>query len=437
MERSGSRVAAGVPIAATEELGRVAARFQAESARLGLRVLFFSADQEFLDALGALEDPFDFDFVPIGEQPEWNPSAYHTDGPDRRSLRSQVRRARTKGVTVRRVEPDELASAPGRLRAEIEWVLSQWMAARRMSMMRFMVDLHPFAWPEERRYYVAEVGDRAVGFLAAIPVYRPGGWFFEDVIRVPDAPNGTVELMIDTAMRHAAEAGDAWVTLGLAPLAGVDGRPGPNRRIRRALQWCFEHLGGLYHFGGLRRFKQRFRPDVWRPQYLVACPGPVGLRAFHAVLAAFAGGGIVAFGLDTLRRILGLITRPAWAALLWVLAALLIPWTVLLAGADGARWFGDPSIQTAWVAFDASMVCALTALGRLVRLGRPSAGRLATFLAGATLTDFVLTTVQAFHLHHDLAGGPRLFLAAGICGPLLATIVLTALSTVYRPRPPT
>jgi len=113
-----------------------------------------------------------------------------------------------------------------------------------------------------------------------------------------------------------------------------------------------------------------------------------------------------------------------------VLAALLVPWTVLLAMADGRTWFGDVSVQHAWVAFDAAMVGALGGLGTMVWRERPAARPVATFLAGATLTDFILTTVQAFNLHRGLGGWSGMFVFAGMLGPLLATGFLVALAAV-------
>lgn len=425
----GFRVAAGPPLAPPEHLGACTARFVADTLAARERALFFSVDDTFLDALRVGDgSPLEYDAVEIGEQPEWDPREYTTDGPERRALRSQVARARNKGVRVRAVAADEIANAPGPLRAEIEAVLQRWLDSRRMSVMRFLVDLQPFHLPEERRYYIAEQGDRPVGFLAAIPIYARCGWFFEDVIRVPDAPNGTVELLVDTAMRDAASAGDTYVTLGLAPLAGIPETDGPHRAMRAVLRACYQRLGPLYHFDGVRTFKARFRPGRWQRQYLVQCPPRLGVRGFHALLRAFAGGGLLAFGVDTSRRWLGRIGLGFWAAALTALAALLVPWTVLLALADGQRWFGDVSMQYGWVAFDAAMVAALARLAWLTRRGRPSARMLAIFLAGATLTDFVLTTVQAFNLHADLEGWTRAFVLAGIAGPLSATALLVALA---------
>ena len=76
-----------------------------------------------------------------------------------------------------------------------------------MSEMKFMVLVHPFSYPEERRYVVAELEGEIVGFAAAVPVYARDGWFVEDVLRDPDAPNGTAESLIDTAMRQFAAEG--------------------------------------------------------------------------------------------------------------------------------------------------------------------------------------------------------------------------------------
>lgn len=419
----GHRVVAGQPIAPKAERVAVCRRFLAASPR----VIFFGVEAEFVAALAAAGVPHDA--LQIAEQPDWDPAGYHTDGPSRRSLRSQVNRARNKGVRVRRVSPEELARAPGSLRAEIEAVLDRWRDSRRMSMMRFMVDLAPFGFPEERRYYVAEQGDLPVGFLAAVPIYQRDGWFFEDVIRVPEAPNGTAELLIHTALSDARAAGDAFVTLGMAPLAGVETGPGPHRLLRRGLVVCRDRLGSLYSFAGVRRFKARFRPDAWTPQYLVAVPGPVGVRSVHAVLGAFAGGGLLRFGLDTAIHLLGKLSARAWAWALWLLAGLLIPWTALLAIADGEAWFGDTSIQAAWVVFDMGLAGALFYLASKVRRMRRSARPLAMFLAGTTMTDFLLSSVQAFHLHASVTGWKLLLVLIGISGPLVATLMLLSIAS--------
>lgn len=433
VEAAGCRVVAGAPLAAPAVVGEVAARFVADSRRAGLRVVFFSVEADFVEALSALPDPPRFEALKIAEQPEWVPGAYSDAGPARRTLRAQVNRARNKGVAVRRVDTAEITRRNGAIRMGVEGVLRHWLRSRRMSVMRFLVDLEPFAYyPEARRYYIATLDERVVGFLAAIPVYQRSGWFFEDVIREPEAPNGTAELLIDAALRDARDEGDGYVTLGMAPLSGVTTERGPHRLLRAGMRWCYDRLGVLYRFDGVRAFKARFHPDRWVDQLVVACPPPSGVRAIHAILAAFAGGGLVSFGVDTAWRLLNRVPARAWSNVLFLLAALLVPWTALLAHADGQRWFGDESIQWAWVTFDAVMVGALGGLGVLVRRGRRAARPLSLLMAGATLTDFILTGVQALHLHAAVTGWALAFVAAGAAGPAIATLVLALLWSTFR-----
>ena len=433
--RSGSyRVAAGAPTAPHDALGAVAARFIDDAKSHGEKVIFFSVDGAFLSALNDLEEPPAVDSVSVGSLPEWDPRLYHVDGGGRATVRAQINRARNKGVRVRAVGVEELANAPGPLRAEIESVLSRWLDDRRMSVMRFLVDLQPFLHPEERRYYVAERDDRAVGFLAAIPVFARSGWFFEDVIRAPDAPNGTADLLVHSAMSDARARGEEYVTLGLAPLADIPAEPGPHPFIRKILSWSYSRLGPFYHFAGVQAFKARFHPDRWVPQYLVQSPPSLGPGTFHAVMRAFAGQGLLAFALETSQRWLQRIRSGVWAAWLCTLAACLVPWTLLLSQVDGAMWFGDASIQTGWVVFDTWMIVALLTLAFLVTRGHWLARPAAICLSGGTLTDLVLTTAQAMHLHHDVEGWPRLFVMAGILGPALATIFLGLLSVALARR---
>ena len=425
VEAGGHWVAAGPPAGPPDQIPHLVRRFVAAGHALKLKVVFFGVESTFIEQLSLAEVPHDA--LVIGEQADFIPADYCTEGPERRSLRAQINRVRRKGVRVHRIEPDELADAPSQLRAQIERVLNTWLHSRRMSVMRFMVDLEPFTFPEHRRYYIAEQGDQAVGFLAAIPVPARDGWFLEDVIRVPNAPNGTADILIHTALEDTRTQGDAYATLGLSPLAGVQDGPGPHRRLRRVLVLCYRWLGPLYRFEGVRSFKARFRPTQWSPVSMVSCSGPVRVRTFHAVLSAFAGGGLFQFGFDTSLRLLARVPLKIWAGGLRALSILLVPWTLLLALADGRHWFGDASIQWAWVVFDSVFVCALYGLAKWVDRGRAIAAPIALFLGGATLTDFVLSSVQAFYLHRAVTGWALLFVLAGQTGPLLATLFLVAL----------
>lgn len=357
-------VAAGAPIAPLERAALIASAFCAEAARHRRRACFFATEHRFT-ALTQLRS------LLIGEQPSWDPTAWAATLQQSRSLREQLRRARSKGVTVRPVAAAELSDPGAPARAAIEGLLTRWLRARPMSPMSFLVQLHLYSHPEERRCFVAEQQGRVVGVLGVVPIYARGGWFLEDLLRDPGAPNGTAELLVDSAMRHAATEGIGYATLGLAPLSGVQ-----SAWLRTARQWS----AGLYDFEGLRAFKAKLRPQSWAPIH-VSYPAEQGVAwTLHDVLSAFAQEGVLRFGLRTLLRVPALVVR--------LLAVLLLPWIGLLSLARGPRWFPSPWVQGAWIAFDGVLLLALLALAQRWRYW------LGTLLAVAVSADAVLTLME-------------------------------------------
>src|SRR5690606_9431657 len=115
----------------------------------------------------------------------------------------------------------------------------------------------------------------------------------EDLLRDPAAPNGTTERLVDAAMRAVADEGCTYVTLGLAPLAGVSGWLARVGRLSRR----------LYDFAGLAAFKARLRPERWEPIFLAHPHGERSVRAIADALAAFARGGLLRFGVETILRV--------------------------------------------------------------------------------------------------------------------------------------
>jgi phosphatidylglycerol lysyltransferase len=385
-------VVAGAPVASLDRTAAVVTDFIAEAKRCRKRVAFFAVEPRFVEAT-------QLPSLNIGQQPWWDPRLWDERHRGHRRFKEQLRRARAKQVVVTRVEP---AQAAGPMRGELELLTARWLRSRNMPPMSFLVALEPFVLAEERRYYVARMSDAVVGLLVAVPVYDRGGWFFEDILRDPAAPNGTTELMIDFAMREAGVEASPYVTLGLAPLAG----DAPWLRTTRRL------MHGFYSFEGVQAFKAKLRPDGWTPISVAWPHGRSSVGVIYDVLDAFAGGKLFRFGLIAMFR--------APAPVLFALAALLVPWTLLLLGVETLRWFPSPAVQFAWGAFDAGMIAVLFALGRKWR--RPLAAAALT----AALGDGVLTIVQAsrYNASRVRGVGDVMVVAAAVIAPFVAGAVL-------------
>ena len=108
--------------------------------------------------------------------------------------------------------------------------------------------------------------------------------------RVRRLPNGTVELMIDAAMRSLADGGYEYATLGLAPLSARAGvRPCQHPWwLRLLLAWMRLHGRRFYNFDGLDAFKAKLRPARWEPVFAIANEPRPSARTLYAIAAAFS-----------------------------------------------------------------------------------------------------------------------------------------------------
>jgi phosphatidylglycerol lysyltransferase len=388
-------VSGGAPIAAEDQLSIVAERFVLAARACKRRAVFFATEQRFA-TLAACES------LLIGEQPTWSPAEWRDGLRASRSLREQLRRARAKRIRTRRISPGELAVG-NPTRIEIEELIRRWLRTRPMAPMGFLVRVHPFEFVEERRIFIAQSAREIVGLACVVPVYARGGWFVEDLLRAPNAPNGTTELLFDRAMRDAEERGSSYVTLGLAPLAGpVEGWLLAARRFGKA----------LYDFSGLLAFKAKLRPGQWSPIYLSHPVGQSSVLAIYDSLVAFSSVGLLRFGIASFLRGPALVVR--------ALAVLLVPWTIALCLADTRRWFPASWVQWAWVSFDFAL--GLTLFLLTLRWWRWLADALLIAIAGDTCVT--LAQVLGFNLKRARGALELLVLTIAVSAPTVAGVVL-------------
>ncbi len=386
-------VAAGAPIAPHDRVTAVMHEFLAAARASDRRARFFALETEHRSDL--------LTSLCIGAQPIWDPRQWDDAVKSKRSLREQFRRARAKGVTIRTVPSQAVSREDSPTRLRIQALIDEWKATKAMAPMGFVVQIHPFSHCEERRYLTAEHEGNIIGLIVAVPIYARDGWFLEDVLRSPKAPNGTMELLFDHAIRMLGQEGSRHVTFGLAPLADVESR---------SLQRIRDHSRWLYDFGGLYAFKKKLMPTQWQKVFLSYPKGERGVAAICDTLRAFAEGSLTRFSLRTMRHRAPTVTG--------ILALVLIPWTLALSLSP--TWFPSPQVQWAWITLDACLLLGLWQLARSWKQG------LATTLAALALADGLLGGLQliCFNLDQLSGCGEAAMIAIAIIAPLAASLFL-------------
>jgi phosphatidylglycerol lysyltransferase len=194
-------------------------------------------------------------------------------------------------------------------------ILGCWLETKGLPPLHFMVETDTLTRLRNRRIFVARCEQGAVGFTVLSPVARRNGWLFEQFPHVPRAPNGTVELMIDGAMRAVAADGCRYATLGLSPLSRrADVEPVKQPLwLNAALTWVRKHGQRFYNFDGLDAFKAKLRPEAWEPVYAVVNSQQVSPRHLYAIASVFSGNA-------PFRLMAGAVYKAARTEAAWVRA---------------------------------------------------------------------------------------------------------------------
>jgi phosphatidylglycerol lysyltransferase len=282
-------LAAGDPLAHADESCELARRFVVAARRQKKIAAFIPATERF----AAQAATAGLAAVKVGAAPYFDLKSWNPRGDRAKKMRGGVNQAQRAGVIVTVVD-----TVTDELRQETMKLCQRWLSTRRaVTSFGWLLALDPFRHAAHKRFFIArEPTGQLVGLLAASAIPARAGWYLEDVLRVPEAPTGTADLLVVTALRQLRADGASLATLGTSPLAtdGADISTGEHRQTKRVLHLMAARLGAFYNFAGLRRFKAKFVPTSWESEYVLVPRGmTIPPRVAYAFIRAIAPGGII------------------------------------------------------------------------------------------------------------------------------------------------
>lgn len=280
-------LAAGEPLTAPADTVELARQFAAYAQRKNRLVAFVPSTAAFAQQVV----PKYFSAVKVGASPYFELQKWNPRGDAAKKMRAGVNQARRAGVVF-----EKIISVDDELKREIAELCLEWLGSRRSATtFGWLIALDPFLHLEYKRYFAARVDGKLMGFVSASPIPARKAWYMEDVIRAPEAPQGTATLLVAEALKAFKAEGVALVTLGTAPLAtdGDEAVPCESRVVTRTLDLASRRLGTFYNFEGLRRFKSKFVPSFWESEYALHQRGvTIPPRVGHAIIRALVPGGL-------------------------------------------------------------------------------------------------------------------------------------------------
>ncbi len=280
-------VANGVAVTCGEPVGppadRVAAlrHFRDTCRRRGLTPALYQAGADLVpDARG-----LGFAALKIGEEAVLDLADFSVQGKRRANVRHSATRAERDGLVVRFFDG---GVDDATILDQLVAISATWQRERRLKELGF--SMHGFSAARVRSQPVAAAVDgsgRVHAFITLLPTYADGGMALDLMRRAPEAAPGAMELLLARAAERLREGDYIYLSLGLAPLAGVGGAE--HGLAGKGLDYLFRNLDGVYRYQSLHRFKDKFAPR-WEDRYLLY-PGPLALPSVLVALARVHIGG--------------------------------------------------------------------------------------------------------------------------------------------------
>ncbi|MGN6444787.1 bifunctional lysylphosphatidylglycerol flippase/synthetase MprF [Amnibacterium sp.] len=300
-EGSGVALTVGEPAGPADGREEAARAFAVDCDDRGLIPAFYSVGPDFADALGGSGAAWAT--VEVGEDTVIDPAAFTMKGKHWQDVRSSFNRADRAGI--RSVWTD-WSSLPIGQRTQVEAISEEWVAEKRLPELGFTLGgIEELTDPDVHLMLAVGPGDRVEAVTSWLPTWEegePAGLTLDFMRRRPDSMNGVMEFVIASVVGIAQQRGLRFVSLSVAPLAGVGADQ--DDRLQRLLGGMANLLEPAYGFASLAAYKEKFKPEH-RPQVL-AYPDAVALPAIGvAVARAYLPDiGLAGFG-----RVLGAL-RP-------------------------------------------------------------------------------------------------------------------------------
>ena len=200
----------------------------------------------------------------IGLEAMLDLNSFDLSGPRRANLRHTVTRAQRGGLRFEWY-PTGLGNEPRPVDAELLEVDRAWQLDGRPPL-GFTVNRYRRSDLTDNPVALARSADgRLIGFTTFRATGCDGGWVLDLMRRSPGGVPGAIEACLVSAATGLRERGAASLSLGLAPLAGLDPRHGSP--VERGLALGARMIRSGYDVSGLTFFKAKFDPR-WEPRYL-------------------------------------------------------------------------------------------------------------------------------------------------------------------------
>lgn len=281
-DTGGSLITKGEPVGDEAAGRKLIWRLREKADKAGKRCAFYAVSPKYL----ATYLDLGLSILKIGEVARVNLQGFTLEGSSKKKFRGARSRAGRDGYEFAIIPKTELSSVLDELRG----ISDRWMQEKQGEEKGF--SLGYFDDDYLSNFDHAVLRHVETGRIIAFANLFQGANKHElslDLMRYdPEGPKIAMDALFAELMLWGAAEGFHWFSLGAAPFSGIE-----NHQLsslwNRIGGFIYEHGEQVYHFEGLRSFKQKFDP-VWTPNYLASPGGLAAPRILYEVNVLISGG---------------------------------------------------------------------------------------------------------------------------------------------------
>lgn len=170
-------------------------------------------------------------------------------------VRRKVRHALKENVVVK-----EYRGGTSEVEEAIKQVGNIWLKTRRGPQI-YISHVHLFEHTNGKRWFYAQKDSQIVGVVVINQLQSKNGWLLNHLMTTPDAPHGTPELLVITALETVRNEGCHFVTFGSVPPHHLGKFVGMGKMSAWITKIIFQFTRFIFHLDGHNKFWEKFNPD--------------------------------------------------------------------------------------------------------------------------------------------------------------------------------
>jgi glycosyltransferase 2 family protein len=279
--RGRSWIALGAPIGKRCERSDLLWRFReladAHAARPGIYNIGPDELPDLIEMGFALQKIGEFAAVPLAD--------FSVSGRRREVLRRNWRKVKEGGASFEVIQPEDVWPVMPELRR----VSDNWLAGQPGGEKGFSLGGFTPSYLAEFPLALVRQEGRLVAFANLWRTPEKGSFSMDLMRYADDAPKNVMDFLFVELLLWGQAEGFGAFEFGVAPLAGLTGRPlAPV--MSRLGRFVFEKGEEFYNFQGVRRYKDKYDP-VWQPRY-IAAPHKWTIPILLADVGLLSSGGV-------------------------------------------------------------------------------------------------------------------------------------------------